>query len=206
MTLNRSSETIEGTLLSDSSLRQYKSGVVFQMNQSGSPHIDWLITVKAALISLGVPIPSTYPRLLGPYISKGKSYIMAQLHSLETDILQPWYNAWYVNGEKHVPVDFNLSDVSLAHWFIGDGNSYRHTRNEVRVALASNKFSIDDVRLLESQLSNLGIKEMHYNRRQGRSGAGIVLYFYKRKYTTKFMDLVSPHIVPSYSYKIKYPL
>ena len=70
-------EVLTGVMLSDGSLIASHGARdrYFSIGLSGTAHLDWLMQVKHALLTLGVGVTDTYPKEY-PSVSKGKPYIV----------------------------------------------------------------------------------------------------------------------------------
>lgn len=189
-------------MFSDACMQQYATGSLFQMILSGTNHVDWLRNIKEALLTLGIPVSSVYPRLYGPYLSKGKAFIQAHLKSRVCNILTPYHDSWYARGRKEIPRSFTLTPVSLANAFMGDGCGYNR-KGHIRLSLSTCGFSIDSIERAEHALDELGLGGFcKYRNMHVRNGSGIELYSSSRELMRKFMTIVEPYMMPSFAYKL----
>jgi hypothetical protein len=135
-------------------------------------------------------------------VSHGMPYTKLRLISPRSEILFIAHNRWYMNKIKFVPEDFILTPISLANWFMGDGSSTYNNQNAmhgVRINLSTEKFSSHDLDLLEAQLAKFEI----YDIARVLCECGGYRLMIKTDFSSKFMDVVEPHMVTSFKYKIK---
>lgn len=119
------------------------------------------------------------------------------LRSLAYRTLLPEHARWYAGNRKCVPPDLSLhSSVTLAQWFMGDGNLFVKRLRYLYLRLHTNCFTGEEVarlcELLRRQHS-LTPTVVHWH------GQPIVMM--SRKSAIRFLDLVRPHLVPSFAYK-----
>lgn len=193
-------EVIQGCLLSDGSLVKPNAGGLarFSMDLSGSDHIDWLFLIKDALTVLGIPVSDTYPKV-AERTSRGKPYTECFLQSRMNTLLLEMYLEWYDGGMKRIPANLFLTPIVIANWFMGDGSSSYHTNGVLTAKFATNSYSVEDVLRLANMLMDYGVAA-----RINRDGlSGYYMTTSARSSVTRLMELVKPHMVPSYSYKVK---
>ena len=99
-------------------------------------------------------------------------------------------NAWY-HKQKHVPVNFRLSPLMLAIWFMDDGTKHRDT-----VDFSVHSFADESLQILQKQMSQFGIETTINS-----DGKGARLYVKKHSYPI-FKSLVTPYIVECMAYKL----
>lgn len=88
----------------------------------------------------------------------------------------------------------------LAYWFMGDGSSYKMKtiKGFVVVDLSTCSFGENEVNLLIERLQKLGI-------RKARINSNNTIKISTKKEVIKFMDMIKPHILSGFEYKIKLP-
>ncbi len=194
---------LDGAVLSDAFIsRHYASGDShFATMLSGKGHMDWLYSIKSALISLHIRVSDRYPYVF-PVVKRGKFYEYCFLRSRSNPHLTEMRDRWYPNGKKEVPENFTFTGLSLASAFMGDGNSSIDSRrlvgaSPVHVRLCTQGYSPRSIEIIEHALHRLGIVT---GREKYSSGTGLAVLQGSVNY---FMDIVEPYIVPSYMYKIK---
>ncbi len=197
-------EVFEGAMLSDAGLGlHHHRGAYFDMALSTKPlPIDWLEHVKIALEVLGTEACSGHPKVLKS-ISKGKPYTYCRLSTTTSSFLDSQYPRWYKNGSKGVPGDLLLTHVSLANWFMGDGGSSWMKSRYVIVRFHTEAFNKEDNMQLVDGLNDLGVS-INVGHRKTQGGQPY-LYTGNSIEVMKLMDMIEPHIVPSFGYKIKRP-
>lgn len=198
----------DGTMLSDASLgfSRQRGNAFYLLHQSGVEHSDWLFYVQRALSKMGVESCEGYPITR---LSKGKEY--TRLDTLTSPFLTAQYYRWYTlqngNFRKTVPEDLELTPVTLANWFMGDGGtSWRKgTRDLVFLSLATHGFASREVDCLVELLAKLGITNISKVLDKRCSQGGFFVSTCNSTIISLFLDLIGPYVVPSFSYKIKYP-
>lgn len=208
MELSKAEEILEGTIMSDASIVRKTSSCLFSMCSGGREHIDWLMTAYWALRALG--INCSLPRLY--YIMyKGKPYSRYILLSRIHPLLATQRLRWYPGDVKDVPEDIKLTPLSLACEFMGDGSSWYNNRNpEIGVAaeLCTMSYTVRGIEIIEDRLRLLGITHLSravYSRcskANGTSGIGIRIL---GPSIGQLMDIIEPHMVSSFKYKVKRP-
>ena len=199
-------EIIDGSLLGDAGLvKKYSRGnPYFWIDLSGEEHIDWLHILKTSLLSMGVSVTDKCPKIT-PRIStlrgKTREYKEVALWSSCSPLLLPFYLRWYPYSKKVVPTDLQLTPLVIAHWFMGDGSSWWMSGrpNLVRVKFCTNSLPLSNIDWLANQLNNKrGIIAIRYK-------SSPVLFINDAASVSRLMKMIEPHLVPSFSYKVKYP-
>lgn len=194
-------EVFEGAMLSDASLVIGLHGVnaYFKLDQGGVNHLDWLQRVKGALTELGVKVSPMYPKLYDRELRCGVPYLRLVLVTHVSLFLTEQYRRWYPSGRKVVPADIQLTPVSLADWFAGDGTSvWLYGRWGTYVKFCTEGFSEEGVLLLRDELWRLG-----FHATTPKCGKGRRIGINRQGEISAFMNIVEPYVVPSYSYKLK---
>ncbi len=197
MGIGEALDILDGVMLSDGSITRDSSE--FHMNLSGWCHVDWLLVVGEALAVLGCPTLDGYP-MRDTRLTRGKPYEACDLHTHTNLFLRAQRARWYSDSTKIVPRDVQVTPVSLAHWYTGDGSSTRDKRPTsfvVGLKLSSLSFTECENYFLRERLHNLGITASVLSVRS-RS-----MLFIDQWSVNLFMDIVEPYMVPSYLYKIK---
>jgi hypothetical protein len=194
---------IDGLLLGDGNLRSdSKISAIYQMNAS-DPHGDFAELAARLFGQFGFTGKSN--RMPGgPRISRGKAFT-AKPHTYfrthaQVELLHH-HKRWYHDGIKILPTDIDLAEpITLALWYMGDGNfqwvkgkAYNHGPV---ARLHTNSFSEGEVDFLQAQLEathGLCSTKIHWRGQPIISMGGI--------HSRKFLDLVRPHLVPSFDYK-----
>lgn len=114
------------------------------------------------------------------------------------------YNTFYRDGRKVVPVEMLrpllASPLSVAVWFMDDGNIVRKKGNVQGYHLNTQSFSREEnVLLSEAFMKILGISCLVERNHQYYR-----LAIYKKRSHERFVEIVKDHILPSMQYKIGY--
>jgi len=190
----RKAVTTRGEMLNKKCVKHalYKS--VFSISQTGVERIDWLFSIKAALLHEGVLVFPSNPRTTGLKVA-----LVSSTHPMLSQLREEWYP----DGHKEVPWEFGLSSVSLANMFMGDGCASFCRDGGVYVGLATQGFNEVSVRRLMHALHLVGVEDVGTSRcRHVKSTAGLGLTIGRRS-QSRFMDLIEPHMLPSFAYKVK---
>jgi len=197
MTSGEARQILDGAILSDCGIHDRALAI----DLSGTAHMDWLLHIRDALLTVGASINPKYPRT-NSSCSRGKKYAYIQLATKACSIMEKYQGVWYHDGIKEVPEDFAFTPISLANGFMGDGSS-RTDRTCVDVRLSTESYSEHSIVVLEDALHGLGI--LHTSRatnRRVKSGSGIAIMVLQDD-VNRFMDTVEPYMLPSFMYKIK---
>lgn len=192
-------EVFDGAMLGDAGLyyshtghgggRTYHNKAYFHIDLSGEGYVDWLEVVQSALECLG----AGFTRMrTGSALSRGKPYIKCELWTKAEPLWVPHRERWYPNGVKSIPEGLKLTPRSLAHWFMGDGTSSYEGFSFAPCSLA-----FSEVVKLRVLLQDLGVRTTAGTSRPYR------LYGSGGNNIDKLMDIISPYIVPSFSYKVR---
>lgn len=132
-----------------------------------------------------------------------KIYHSVRLQSNASRYFTELRKKWYPRGIKIVPEDLELSPLSTAIWFMGDGYSRWIKGNaKVQVKFCTDGFSKKDVKLLLDKLMGIGINGHIFKVRNNRFNIGVM----RSHEVKKLMNMIEPHIIESFSYKIKHPI
>jgi hypothetical protein len=149
-------------------------------------HSDWLDYVEETCRAFGLDTRRAAP-------ARGS----VLLRSLAYRTLLPERNRWYIGRRKCLPPDLNLrSPVTLAQWYMGDGSLSVTGSGYLYARLHTNCFTEDEVAWLCELL-----KEQHSLRATIIRWHGQPIVEMSRKSAIPFLDIVRPHLVPSFAYK-----
>lgn len=199
-------EVFDGVMLSDGSLRMHGHNANLSIQLSGAEHLDWLQLIKASLAELGMTTNKGHPKVV-PAVSKGKLYERALLAFNTDPFFTKQYKRWYKDGIKVLPSDIQLTPVSVAHFYMGDGcASYKYFKSApnsvfVSAAFCTDNFAESEVDVLVDQLHSLDITRAIKQKATGN----FEVYVSEAGSVCALMDMVEPYIVPSLQYKIKRP-
>lgn len=139
---------LEGLLLGDGHLTVRKGGLSAQYEHSDSfkEYLTWLVDV---LSEFGIEQSGSVRELPnGSFACKTASYReFKELHE-----------RWYVDGERQLPEDFEISPTRLKNWYIGDG---RYDDGAwFRLDFQQKEDSSAVLSSIQSDLSEVGIETM----------------------------------------------
>lgn len=187
-------EIINGLLLSDGYLVDSKPNSSFEISQEIT-HKDLVIKVSEILdeMNFGYSMKSK-PR---------KDGIDYRLSSHRNEFWTLLRAKWYKGKQKIIP-DIELTPLTLAYLFMGDGSSSWTENGLVKVDLSTQSFTFSDNQLLKTKLEKLDL-EFHITKHRWKNHLYYYLKTKKSINVINFMKLVDPYILPSFSYKIKVP-
>lgn len=88
-----------------------------------------------------------------------KFYYKCYFHTLTNPIFNKYYEEWYPNGAKIVPLNLQLTPQMCAIWFCDDGCVMVPSPNTLTLKLSTNGFTKTEVKFLSSLLN----KKLHEN-------------------------------------------
>lgn len=149
---DRDTQIIEGELLGDGCIPKPhgKAGAMFTYGTSRECYRDWLCDWFA---DCGYEVRS-YQYVQG---ADRDGWSETTTYRFETHTyfsLMDLRKRWYPDGEKIVPKGFELSPLSLRHWFIGDGS---YPDGSDQLILYTDGFDDRSVEYLQSELGAVGI-------------------------------------------------
>lgn len=187
-------QVFDGALLGDAGLYKPSKNAYFAINLSGGNHVDWLQSLKEALLVLGVEVKPNLPKV----VQACGVEECCRLWSSYSEALTLQHSRWYIGRSKIVPADLTLSPVVLANWFMGDGSSSLES-GIARFQLATQNFSLSDVKRLQYLLfKSLNILTF---RKKYRSGFALRTNDYHS--SMAFHGAVGALVLPSYNYRAK---
>jgi hypothetical protein len=201
MDKSTANQILDGAIISDAGVYPTAHCVNprFKIGLAKDIHIDWMLQIKEALITLGVNVYDKYP----------KTYLAStDLRSSVSPILSPIKNRWYNDKTKIVPYDLIITPIMLANWFMGDGSSTYIGVNKLSVVimLHTDKFTEQEVNRLISQLKILGLQDTYlgHNTNKDKTRIYPIIKISTSGCVGKFMDMIIPYMCKSFEYKIKY--
>lgn len=176
---------IIGTILGDGYLRiiSGKKNALLEINHAllQKEYVDWKYMMLKALCKSG-------PKARRSNGTRMAYRFTTRQHPEITDL----FNSFYGEGKKSIPDDIILDPIMLAVWFMDDGSRCR----ECDVYINTQQFSRNDQNRLREMLSVLGI-ESSLNRDKKYERIRI-----KKSSVQTLYQIISPHILPSMTYKI----
>lgn len=167
--LGRLRAVVDGLLLGDGYCEDYgrsESRLAVEQRAAKRDWLDGLVPLFAAAgFDSGVQKRKTHrPTLIDGVLATGGPVVLWRTGKYVTWSRER--DRWYPNGKKIVPADVDLSDVSLAHWYWGDGVTEGRGNS---MGFCTEGFSSQDIDLLVHRLHELyGWKVCTFRRRNGR--------------------------------------
>jgi LAGLIDADG DNA endonuclease family protein len=176
-----------GSLLGDGTLRKQgnRLNALLEVNHSYKHHeyVDWKWQFFKSYVLTG-------PK---PRIGNG-SRIAYRFTTRSLPMFTEYYSLFYRNGKKEIPLSLKLDPLSLAVWFMDDGNKTRSA-----LYFNTQQFNLTDQKYLQKLLFNtFGLKstlnrDKNYFRIRISTESSIVL----RK-------IIEPYVIPCLKYKLTY--
>lgn len=171
---------IEGCLLGDGSLgssgKHYRLRIEHKI--AHSEYVWWKYTLlKRITVSQPQKIPSHNSIRFGTIG-----------HPQITLLRNKWYGK---NNTKKLPKNFELTNLSIAIWFMDDGCKHRDT-----VDISVHNFQLTDIKKLQKMLNVYNISSTINN-----DSKGYRIYIKKQSYPA-FKKLVKPYIIKCMAYKL----
>lgn len=144
-------------------------------------------------------------RLIGVYRIKPKNgYNQHQFRTFRSKDIGRLRRLFYPSGIKIIPggINFLLSPLSVAIWYMDDGNLDFRDRYHCSPSFATYNFSQDDCEKLKIIFKKNFEVSCAVHKSTMRSKVYWRLYVLSDS-TQKFFNLVSPYIHPCFSYKIR---
>ncbi len=171
-------EIINGTLLSDASVRIYKNKYYwYSLNARSPKFLKW---VSKIFEKFKIPTYITVNNKISKVFTLG-FYINARKHKWLLSLRNKWYKK--INGKsiKIVPRDLKLTPTTLLFWYLGDGSLIRRKKDLSRIpfiVLATNNFLEEDIEFLIKKLQELGLNFYPVKYKSGFTGnpCGYCLY------------------------------
>ena len=171
-----------GVLLGDGAMRK-KTHALLEINHSiiQKEYVDWLYQQFKYLVD-------TPPKMRK---SNGRR-VAYRFTTRSLSVFTPYYEMFFFNKRKTIPDDLNLCPLTLAVWYMDDGS-----RCDTDIYINSQQFTYNEqVRLLNMLLHQHDIaaslnKDKQYKRIRIRKMS-----------VRKFMEIVTPYILPSMEYKL----
>lgn len=178
---------ILGVLLSDGWLYKNKSGkTLLALKQTNFEYL-WLVYTKLSHYCRSLPI-TTKTSL------NGKKFTSVMFATRVYPCFTEWYNMFYQEGKKVVPLDlYNmLTYEALAHWIMGDG-----TKVNKGLTLQTQSFTIQEcVFIISILIHKFNLKcSIHMQRNQPT-------IYISSKSMEKLRPLIIPYMCSSMMYKI----
>ncbi|RUP38918.1 MAG: hypothetical protein EKK63_11155 [Acinetobacter sp.] len=153
-------------------------------------------------------------KFVQPYTEKfqGQEFNYWTLRSYSQECLKAVYEKWYPvsNGyKKVVPLDMELDAVSLLHWFMDDGSSYRRQgygrrSKQIIISFACESFTKEEQEFLAQQMwDKWGLYVNVRQYRIGHSGEKQYRMHLRQSQSDLFFEIIGDCPVESMQYKWK---
>jgi hypothetical protein len=192
---------LDGLILGDAwvSIWNCKNGMktgCISITQAKS-HKQWLYEIKKLFEKNGLKCsevmlrnkggPRMFPegiRTTQPsYFVKSKSYVDLAIYR----------DRWYGITGKIIPGDVDVSPISLAQWYMGDGCAIRLS-GKYQLAFCTNCFDNNSLNILKLKI----YEKYNWNLRQNKHNH---LCLYGKKDINDFLDMTAPYKVDCFNYK-----
>lgn len=188
-------EIIDGLLLADSWLNLRSTNPKYKSRPRLGHHCninneDFVLWIEQKLLEHKISFSPIITR--SNRVSPRNS---VQLTSRVSESLIPFWERWYPEQKKIVPLDLEFTPLSANLWYCGDGgfNSYKGYLSEIRIACQG--FTAEE----RERLSTL-LKEQGFKSRTGKQGNVHI----SKNSIPSFLNWIGPPIVPSFQYKWNY--
>lgn len=172
-------EVIVGCLIGDGSLE--KSGKHYRLRIGHTiRHRDYVRWKYALLQRLCITEPQ--------YVPATRSIRIGTIGHTELSTIR---HQWYINGIKTVPLDFKLTPLMIAIWFMDDG-----CKQGKSVDFSVHCFSKESIQILQKGLEEFGVTSI-----VNFDGKGSRLYVRRSSYDC-FKELVKPYMQKCMAYKL----
>ena len=189
-------QVVIGSILGDGNLKYYSrtkqfSQLYVSQHSSKLPYLEWL----HSKLSSGFEV---YP------IKPKKGYEQHYFITKPNKIFGLLRLKFYPKGKKQIPSDIESLlkyPISLAVWYMDDGNLDKRYKYHCNATLATYGFSFGECRRLTKVLKkNFGISSS-VNRNTMRGKVYPRLYI-KSESMNRFVSIIKPYIQPVFNYKI----
>lgn len=189
-------DLIIGSMLGDGWLR--KSGTSNRSNtqfgigraSNDEDYLKWEFDIMKNLV-----ISNTIYRRSIQDKRTNKIYYNSSFRTMSCPVLNKYYNQWYPNNKKIVPLDLELNDRIMAIWFCDDGSIY-YDKNPyiLNITFATNGFSKDEVYFLRDKLINR-YNEVFYVSNTYNNNNSQYLIGSSNDATRAVLSDIDPHII-----------
>lgn len=191
-------QIIEGEILGDGCIAKQKGRVnpVFRHGTITKEYIEYLKTSLPFLSDIEIVTKKAHSYIdkNGKIWNSKESYLIT---SRSDRSLKPFYESWYINNKKDVPIDFQLTKISCLHWYLGDGSCTKNV-----ITLCTDSFSEQGVNILSAQLQLNGIENIIFSTKRLNSNGGASLRIrVKRSQSQNFFNFIGDSPIQSLNYK-----
>ena len=171
-----------GCLLGDGAMRKKKNALL-EINHCFAQKslVDWKLSKFARLVK-------TLPKKRN---GNGRR-VAYRFVTRSLPILTPFYDWFFLNNKKIIPIDLKLDPLSMAVWFMDDGS-----KTYSSVYLNTQQFTLDEQLYLVGLLKKQFGIESRLNKDKSYFRIRILT-----KSSKKFINLIEPHVLEEFRYKI----
>ena len=132
-----------------------------------------------------------------------KTYRTYHLRTLVNKELKSMHNGFYENNKKVFPLKFlqnsDFDALSLAAWYMGDGGKKGNVPSLYTYGFGFN----GNLEILKFIFDRFQVKgEMKVDLKNIRGKDKVNFISFKKEEAKKFFSIVSPHMIPHFSYKL----
>ncbi len=184
-----------GTILGDAYLQKTGKKNARLRLEHGEAQSEYLVWKMAKFPKLFQGKPTMLSRI---HPKSKQTYRYARAQSSATPELGTWREVFYSDGKKRIPDElskFLREPLALAVWYMDDGYFYPKDKNSFIYLGRVSKEEAETAK--EAIEKNFGVHPKVYDKKQ----KGFALFFSVEE-TKKFHDIIRPHVLPLFSYKL----
>lgn len=191
---------LEGELLGDGCIyRRHGNACHFRLESSVRTHPSY---VRDQLPN-GV-FPNNHPYSVERSTEWGDA-IHWILHSrgqkLFDELHEHWYEKYDDCNRKIVPDRLELNEISLYHWYIGDGCLSKRRNGSYRIHLSTHGFPDESVHRLQTQLESMGYDNYTSQASHVKTGSGLAIFVSRASSRRLLPRLSARNTIDEYEYK-----
>jgi hypothetical protein len=152
------SQILDGLLIGDASIPKNQNLFYFGQCQASREYVEFVAR------QLGIPVERVQDRARQPDRRTGRVYRCSELRTLSHPCFARLRERWYRDGVKVVPLDLQVSQPFLLHWFLCDGGCSIN-RGSAQMTLCTDSFTHTEVVFLRDLLEGVGIESRVTGRR-----------------------------------------
>lgn len=195
---DKQKELIIGSMLGDGNLRitggNREANFIVDHSLAQKEYVVWKYNIMKEWVL-------TQPKIVTRVYHKDNRKILNSLRfiSISHSEFTNWYNIFYKNGKKIIPVNIDKilkSPLALAVWIMDDGN-----KNHNALVLNTQQFTMKEQRILVDCLKNNFGLEARINKHWMFNGKQLYRLRLTTVSTKTMYELVQKFIIPSMCYK-----
>jgi tRNA-binding EMAP/Myf-like protein len=175
-------EVLKGKMLGDGCLSN--KSVSFGHKKEHEEYLDYTLNM------LGDVAGNKQKNVISGYGTE-----MCRARSISHCSINEYFSKWFYENDKIVPFGLNLSPISLAFWYMDDGNLATNEGQEDRASFATNGFNETSINNLLISLEKMGIKGVKYESKGWRIRLNA-------DEAEKMFVLIAPYIPNCMKYKL----